>query len=190
VRSRPDFRCARAHEPARSGILFCMPEPDAIKDLLKSFVDPMLSSVVLSLGGKLDAALKIALLEKMRPISNRLKAKLFDGYGPLSTFSAKIDMAFAFSILDEDLYADLQVIREVRNMFAHPAVPLLQPMTFENDDVIKICKKSKDYDPSIACGDFFGIKACKCLLRLTQDKQEIETIKKMLSGVAAASRRR
>jgi hypothetical protein len=47
------------------------------------------------------------------------------------------------------LYADLQVIKEVRNAFAHPAVPILQPMTFENEDVIKICKKFKDYDPSI-----------------------------------------
>jgi DNA-binding MltR family transcriptional regulator len=166
-----------------------MPEPDAIKDLLKSFVDHMLSSDVLSFTGKLDTALKMALLEKMRPISKRLKARLFDGYGPLSTFSAKIDMAFAFSILDEDLYADLQVIRQVRNMFAHPAVPLRQPVTFENDDVIKICKKFKDYDPSIACVDLFGVKAAKCLLRLTQDKQEIETIKKLLSDVAAASRR-
>jgi DNA-binding MltR family transcriptional regulator len=150
--------------------------------MFKWFGDRIISGGVLSLGGRLDTALKKALLEKMRPtISNRLKASLFEGYGPLSTFGAKIDMAFALSILDEDLYSNLKVIKEIRNKFAHPRVPLMEAMTFENDDMIKICKKFKDYDPSIECVDFFGVKAAQCLLSLTQDKEEVEAIKKMMS---------
>jgi hypothetical protein len=98
-------------------------------------------------------------------------------------------VAFAFAILDEDVYACLKLIKDVRNLFAHPDLALLQPMTFENEDVIKICKKFKGYDPSIRCDEFFGIKMAECLLRLTKDKEEIEAVKKMLSKPARRAAR-
>ena len=45
--------------------------------------------------------------------------KLFTGYGPLSTFSARSDCAFAFKIIDENMHRDLKFIRKIRNHFAH-----------------------------------------------------------------------
>lgn len=44
---------------------------------------------------------------------------LFTGYGPLSSFSAKIGMAFALGLINQDMKADLNYIRKVRNHFAH-----------------------------------------------------------------------
>jgi hypothetical protein len=41
---------------------------------------------------RLDTVLRIALLSKMRPLSKRAKENIFEGYGPLASFSAKIDM--------------------------------------------------------------------------------------------------
>src|SRR5215469_7700297 len=35
----------------------------------------------------------------MRPLSRDMKDRLFDGYGPLANFAAKIDLAFALEIL-------------------------------------------------------------------------------------------
>jgi DNA-binding MltR family transcriptional regulator len=60
----------------------------------------------------------------MRPLSGEMKKRLFDGYGPLSSFSAKIDLSYALQILNKDQYDDLTVIRRIRTQFAH-AMPLV-----------------------------------------------------------------
>jgi hypothetical protein len=63
----------------------------------------------------LDAALERALLAKMRELSEAQRTNLFEGYGPLSSFAAKIDVAYALNIFDGALYADLIVIRMLSN---------------------------------------------------------------------------
>jgi hypothetical protein len=40
--------------------------------------------------------------------------------GPLATFSSRINLAFALQWIDEDTAHDLDVIRDIRNDFAHP----------------------------------------------------------------------
>ena len=44
---------------------------------------------------------------------------LFGNYGPMSTFSAKIDLARLLGMVSEVIRADLRIIRDVRNEFAH-----------------------------------------------------------------------
>jgi len=67
----------------------------------------------------LDEALEGALLTKMRPLSRDMKDRLFDGYGPLANFAAKIDLAFALEIITKDLYDVLRTVNNVRVAFAH-----------------------------------------------------------------------
>lgn len=55
----------------------------------------------------------------MRPLSAKMRTRLFNGYGPISSFAAKSDIAYAFRLLSDDDYADLQIIRKIRNEFAH-----------------------------------------------------------------------
>jgi hypothetical protein len=38
---------------------------------------------------------------------------------PVPTISAKIDVAYAFKLFDEDLYNDFRAIKDIRNKFAH-----------------------------------------------------------------------
>jgi len=45
--------------------------------------------------------------------------ELFRGYGPLSTFAAKTDMAFALGLMTRDMKSDVRLIRKIRNHFAH-----------------------------------------------------------------------
>jgi len=52
-----------------------------------------------------------------------LAASLFDR-GPLGTFSAKIDLARALSLIDAQTRRDLRVIKDVRNVFAHAENPV------------------------------------------------------------------
>lgn len=45
--------------------------------------------------------------------------KLFEQYQPLSSFSALIDVAFCLGLLTQEMKADLNMIRKIRNHFAH-----------------------------------------------------------------------
>jgi DNA-binding MltR family transcriptional regulator len=48
-------------------------------------------------------------------------ARLFEGYGPIASFSARIDISLGLGIVSRDEHHDLQLIRKVRNAFAHDA---------------------------------------------------------------------
>jgi DNA-binding MltR family transcriptional regulator len=64
------------------------------------------------------------LLFKIMDISNNKAEQIFDSpLGPLYNFSSKIDIAYAFKVIDEDLYNDLRIIKDIRNKFAHPKGP-------------------------------------------------------------------
>lgn len=53
---------------------------------------------------------------------------LFHTYAPLATFSAKIQIAFPLRLITHDLRRQMDVVRRMRNDFAHEA----GPMTFES----------------------------------------------------------
>lgn len=59
-------------------------------------------------------ALLSILVEDERVISS-----LFSGYGPLSTFSAYIDVMYALGHIPRELCTELHLIRKIRNHFAH-----------------------------------------------------------------------
>lgn len=48
--------------------------------------------------------------------------ELFRPYAPLSSFSAKIQLAFAYGLIEAEDYADLNVLRKIRNDAAHTSV--------------------------------------------------------------------
>lgn len=50
--------------------------------------------------------------------------KIFGSNGGLSTFSSKIDMAYALGLLGKEAKSDLHKIRKMRNAFAHDHKPL------------------------------------------------------------------
>lgn len=44
---------------------------------------------------------------------------LFEGYGPIASFSARIDIVLGMGLISRDEYHDLHLIRKIRNAFAH-----------------------------------------------------------------------
>ena len=60
---------------------------------------------------------------------------LFVGYGPLSTFSARIDVAFASGLLNSVLRRELHLIRKIRNHFAHHPLET----SFDSSPVKDLC---------------------------------------------------
>jgi hypothetical protein len=75
----------------------------------------------------------------MRPLSAKMRSRLFNGYGPISSLAAKSDIAYAFRLLTDDDYADLQIIRKVRNEFAHAQ----EVLGFETPKIEALVSKMK-----------------------------------------------
>jgi len=90
----------------------------------------------------------IAAVEVERALERRLfyhfdfkrrdEEELFIGaQAPLSSLSAKIKIAYALALIDNDMRADLDAIRTIRNVFAHAE----KPYTFETQEIADECKK-------------------------------------------------
>ncbi|MEA2893501.1 MAG: hypothetical protein QOI05_4294 [Bradyrhizobium sp.] len=88
------------------------------------WVDRGQATTVLTSITVIEELLEAALMARMMPLTKKLRARLFDGYGPLNTLAAKADVAYAFHILSERDYDDMQIIRKIRNEFAHSREPL------------------------------------------------------------------
>ncbi len=122
----------------------------AFKDLLASspgFAD--LPEIELeSYGNKSDRAaviLQASIVEnilqgtiekKTRPLSRDLRERLFEGNGPLSSFANKINVAYALGVFADVFRHDLDLIRELRNGFAHTR----HPTTFSTPQVAEVCR--------------------------------------------------
>jgi len=61
--------------------------------------------------------------------------RFFKGMGPLSSFSARIDMAYLLGLLGDDhrYYMSFHSIRKIRNLFAHT----LAPIDFSSSEIKK-----------------------------------------------------
>jgi hypothetical protein len=81
---------------------------------------------VIVAGSALEDLLEMALRANMRDLTDTKSSQLFDfaQHGILSTFGAKISIAYAFKIIGDDLIGDFQAINKIRNAFAHSRGPL------------------------------------------------------------------
>jgi DNA-binding MltR family transcriptional regulator len=77
------------------------------------------AGIVMAAGSVFDAQLESALRHTMRPLSKPLSKRVFDSFGPLSTFSNKIVMAHALGIVSAPICTRLEHLRKLRNAFAH-----------------------------------------------------------------------
>jgi DNA-binding MltR family transcriptional regulator len=95
---------------------------------------------------RLAVAIK-SIFVKLPPKGNTAKqlteAALFDGYGPLATFNAKIDIGFALGLYDNNRWNDFHIIRSVRNEFAHA----FESLTFLDERVSGLCGRIKSQVP-------------------------------------------
>lgn len=99
---------------------------DSIGDSFAKFGEAILradqqthAGLVMAAAAILELQLEHALLAQMRALPKDLRKRLFRGYGPLSTFAAKIDLSFALRIIDNKVLTELNKIKSIRNKFAH-----------------------------------------------------------------------
>jgi DNA-binding MltR family transcriptional regulator len=67
------------------------------------------------------------------------KRDLFDGMTPLSTMSAKINLAYYLGLLEQNEFEDLKLIKNIRNDFAHS----FETINFETQRIKDKCLQLK-----------------------------------------------
>ena len=126
-----------------------MKKKDILEDLFDSKIDDILKfnhefrlesdrDCGLMAAAYLDEALKDMLASYMVN-DKRLIKDLFNGQGPLATFSSRINIAFALGKLSKEAKNDLHIIRKIRNEFAQVS----DSIDFENETIKKRCKELK-----------------------------------------------
>jgi DNA-binding MltR family transcriptional regulator len=89
------------------------------EDHIKALLKHQEATTALVVAALVEEWLQKLLLLATRPISGKMATKIYEAYGPLNTFSAKIDIAYLFKQFDDDIYGDLRAIKDIRNKFAH-----------------------------------------------------------------------
>lgn len=75
-------------------------------------------ALVITIGSILDTQLE-SLLKSFLIKDNKRDEKLFNNNSPLSNFSSKISMCYYLGIISKYEYEALEIIRKIRNIFAH-----------------------------------------------------------------------
>jgi len=80
------------------------------------------TALVLLAATRIEGALEVAILAKMRPLNSTERKGLFEytHNGPLCDFDARIKIAYALGVFGSKTRDDLFAIKAVRNHFAHP----------------------------------------------------------------------
>ncbi|MBB4342132.1 hypothetical protein [Rhizobium leguminosarum] len=100
------------------------------EELIKDLNNMSEAGIVMVLASRLEQSLEWILEGHMIEMPKDVRDKLFEGYGPLHSFSAKIDLCFAFGFITREQRKTLLNIKQIRNVFAHSDVL----MHFEHAD--------------------------------------------------------
>ncbi len=101
------------------------------------------AGTVLVSAAALDGSLRNVLLVIMNLSNNKAMQMFGSALGPLYHFSPKIEIAYAFKVIDRDLYNDLRIIKDIRNKFAHPE----GPTAFQTPKITDLVRKFKSWTP-------------------------------------------
>jgi hypothetical protein len=97
------------------------------------------AAVVITATTMLDFDLERCIIASLSRCSKSLRKRMFTGYGPLATFSAKIDLAYMLGVFGADTYQEIQKIRKMRNIFAHSK----ELLSFKHEMIIGLFKELK-----------------------------------------------
>jgi DNA-binding MltR family transcriptional regulator len=115
----------------------------------------------------LEDVLRLAILAKMRKLTEDEEDRLFVGLGPLATLSTKIQIGYALSIYGPKTRHDLDSFREIRNALAH----VRSPIDFNTTEIIERCRgfhclKALDAPAALDARAQFTIAARVLMIRL------------------------
>ncbi|MET4295449.1 hypothetical protein ABIB06_005968 [Bradyrhizobium sp. LB8.2] len=105
----------------------------------------------LVIAGLVEDELEKLLLTAGRSLSNKQAQEIFGGMGPLHSLSAKIEIAYMFELIDQSTRDDLQVIKSIRNKFAHTT----RYVFFDSPHVDQDCRRLSNWRDGLANEEAF-----------------------------------
>ncbi|GEM_PF-3151449 len=85
----------------------------------------------------LEQSLEVGIISKLRPLNATDERAVFFGESaPLNSLSQKITMGYALGLFGAQARSDMNIIRSVRNTFAHSRLTL----TFKEPEVVEACR--------------------------------------------------
>jgi hypothetical protein len=95
-------------------------------------------ATIILISAMLDDALSFRIAKHVIcPIDDEQYDYIFRFEGPLGTFSAKMEIACLFGIIEDEVYQGLDIIREMRNACAHSR----HPLTFADSAITNVAKR-------------------------------------------------
>jgi mannitol operon repressor len=88
----------------------------------------------------LDDALQKIVLNFM--VDHKVSKKLFKYPDPISSFSARLNVSFALGLITETEYNECNLIRSIRNKFAHEAA---YSIDFNSKEIALLCERLRTY---------------------------------------------
>jgi len=114
------------------------PGSDEIKAILADlFSEKNDQAFAVTIAAILDGVVERTVRKKLVCLNKREEKELFDGTGPLATFSARIRIGYALGLFDRFIRDDLETIREIRNAFAHTK----KVISFDSAEVSTVCTR-------------------------------------------------
>jgi hypothetical protein len=92
---------------------------DVIVNQLSKLVLRTHAGTVITASAQIENVLEKLLLTQMRTLTKKEHARLFQGYGPLSSFAAKTDIAYSLKMIPKSMCDALNILRRLRNEIAH-----------------------------------------------------------------------
>lgn len=118
-------------------LIFTAPHLAEFRSLLEVVSKESDRGAVLVYASMLDELLRRSI--QVRLVQHKDTPKLTDGFNaPLGSFGARTLAALALGVISDDEYEELQLIRKIRNDFAHSMT-----MSFKEPSVIGRCKLLK-----------------------------------------------
>jgi len=109
-------------------------DAESLSKLRKELIQESDRGLCLLAIGRLDVILTKILEIKLLG-SKTFKRDLFNNNGPLCTLSSKIKMSYSLGLITKNTYEEIEVMRKVRNMFAHSD----QHISFDSKEVEDAC---------------------------------------------------
>lgn len=98
-------------------------------------------------------------------LSEGKKNWLFTGTGPLHSFSAKTEIAFALGLIKEETRAEIRLIGTIRNKFAHN----FRRVRFVDPEISALCARLGNFNDVQSLDDpmhIYGVSCMSCMLVL------------------------
>jgi hypothetical protein len=112
-------------------------DPDDIQDIVAEMDRDGPRGAAILGGTLVEETLRFLLISKMVSLTLKERGELFDIMKPLSSFSAKIAVGYAFGCYGPVTRDDLHTIKEVRNAFAHAR----RLIDFDTKEVAQHCER-------------------------------------------------